>query len=211
MEHIASHPLRKLPDDARFLLSSHKRVVMPGRNGITIKTAKHSLLFYNEQTGKLPLNQPVLVWWHIEHPHLITVTDMKRQNPFLVRAHVLPATTATKEQFNAARADQAAHLKEAKALYGNIAHNLISTISRDTDHGPTTKQLGRFNRAAIEEIEAEESARNRTISTIRSEAAKTGARVDLSAIRNEQRVLEGMRLEAEAREEIERLKQEQKK
>lgn len=203
MEHIANHPLRKLPDDARFLLSSHKRVVMPGRNGITIKTSKHSLLFYNEQTGKLPLNQPVLVWWHIEHPHLITVTDMKRQNPFVVRAHVLPATTATKEQFNAARADQAGHLKEAKALYGNIAHNLISTISRDTDHGPTTKQLGRFNRAAIEEIEAEESARDRTISTIRTEAAKLGSRIDLSAVKNEKRVLEGLRLQAEARAEME--------
>jgi hypothetical protein len=76
-EMFARHqPLRKLPDDARFLLSTHRQRKKVRSNGVTITIRGQRRAFYNEALGAY-LGRDVLAWFNIEAPDILTVTDLK--------------------------------------------------------------------------------------------------------------------------------------
>jgi hypothetical protein len=136
--------LRKLPDDARYILATHRVRVKVRQEGIILKIRGKRLAFYNEQTGAL-IGRDVFAFYNIEQPDLLTVSDLNRQNFFTVKNHTLPAMSATKEQFAAVNADRAGHMARAKVIYGRIPHAERKFIVRDNAVDAETKELGRFH------------------------------------------------------------------
>lgn len=194
---ISRRPLRKLPEEARYILATHRKPVRVHQHGITIKIRGKELLYANEHTGPL-IGRDVLAFYNVEAPELLTVSDMKRQKFFTVPRIELPAMSATSEQFAQVHAQVRGHQAAARALYGEIRHDLVSTVTRDADHDEETRKLGQFHNAEVEAHTAQKSERTRKLSRIQKTAAITGATFN-GPIRNPDRVLQGQDLEAAVR------------
>jgi hypothetical protein len=143
---LDAKPLRKLPDDCRYLLATHRKTVTVRQEGIVLTIGQNKMLFCNEQTGPL-IGRKVFVYYNLECPDLLTVSDLNRQNYFTVKAISLPALSATKEQFSDVHSRIAGHQKAARAIYGRIQHPKIVTITRDSDTVtvPDIAALGEFH------------------------------------------------------------------
>ncbi|HOW64866.1 MAG TPA: hypothetical protein P5186_19880 [Candidatus Paceibacterota bacterium] len=189
---IQDRPLRRLPDEARYLLATHRFPVLVQKYGIALNIGGHRMLYANEHTGRL-IGQRVFAYYNIDHPDLLTVSDFNRQNFFSVKRILLPAMTATSEQFAEANAQIRDHQKTAKVIYGNLHHRVVSTIVRDNDHDEATKELGRFTNAQVEEHKAEKSSRTRKLNMIRQEAAVFGLTIS-GPVRNPDQRLKGIQL-----------------
>jgi hypothetical protein len=150
-------PLRKLPDDARYILATHRVRVRIHQEGIILKIRGKRLAFYNEQTGKL-IGREVYAYYNMEQPDLLSVSNLDRTEFFTVKNHTLPAMSATKEQFAAVNKDRAGHMASAKEIYGNIAHPERRFIVRDNCVDDESKALGRFHIEANSRFQQDQSA-----------------------------------------------------
>jgi hypothetical protein len=195
---LDKHPLRKLPDTARYLLATHCKKVHVRQEGIVLNIGKNRMLFCNDHTGPL-IGRDVLAYFNLEAPDLLTVSDLNRQNYFTVKAISLPALSATKEQFAAAHSQIAGHTKPAREIYGSIRHPRIATITRDNIAAPETAELGRFHNEATEQFKQEQMATMRTLRKIQLAAP---GRPLPENIRNPDRVLQGIEIEEQARARI---------
>jgi hypothetical protein len=193
-------PLRQLPDEARYLLATHRKTVRVHQHGIQLTIGKTKKLFCNEQTGAL-IGRDVFAYYNLECPDLLTVSDLNRQNYFTVKAISLPAMSATKEQFATVHRQINGHQKAARAIYGSIEHPRISTITRDMGAAPDVAALGEFHNTETERFQVEQTAVNRTLGKIQRKAAVVGVGIN-HTIRNPDRVLRGLELEQEARARI---------
>jgi len=209
-DYVSRFPLEKLPDEAQFLYASHKRVMKPRRDGsFLLEYGGTRRMFFNGQTGELSRTDDVIVWWHIEQPNLITITDRKGLNPFVVKEVVMKSSTATEQEFEEVRKLQKQCMEPGRVRFSNMQRNLINTITRDNSITETARELGRFNRQAIEEVEAEEKTKENQLKRIRKDAAEMGVGVNTSRLTNPDRVEEGLRREREIRERLENKKAEQ--
>ena len=91
------------------------------------------------------IGREVLAYYHVDFPHLLTVADLNRRNPFTVKRILCPAMSATSEQLKEARTQISGDRKAAKVIYGAIRHPIISTITRDNEQDPDTAALGEFH------------------------------------------------------------------
>jgi hypothetical protein len=190
-------PLRKLPDEARYLLATHCKKVRVRQEGILLTIGKNRMLFANDQTGPL-IGRDVLIFYSVETPELLTVSDLNRQNYFTVKALSLPAMSANKDEFAAVHAQIAGHTQAARAIYGAIPHQRIATITRDDSVTDAAAALGRFHNAETEQFQREATATRRTLGKIQRRAAADGIHIN-HVIRNPDRVLRGLELERQAR------------
>jgi hypothetical protein len=158
---------RKLPDEARYILATHRVRVAVRQEGIILTIRGKRLAFYSEETGKR-IGRDVFAFYNIEQPDLLTVSDLNRQNFFTVKHHTLPAMSATKDQFAAVNADRAGHMKTAKVIYGSIPHPERRFIVRDNMVDEETKPLGRFHNAQTARFQQEE----KTVANVRSSRQK---------------------------------------
>jgi hypothetical protein len=131
---------------------------------------------------------------------MLTVSDLNRQNYFTMRANTLPAMDATKEQFASVRARINGHQKHVRAIYGDIQHPKVSTITRDADATSPVSELGRFHIEETERFKEEMTTEKRTVAKIHRAADAAGIALP-AAIRNPERVLEGVEMERAWREE----------
>jgi hypothetical protein len=196
---LERRPLRQLPDDASYLLATHCTRVKVRQHGIGLTIGGNKMLFCNERTGQL-IGQDVLAFYNLDCPDLLTVSDLKRQNYFTVKAISLPAMTAAKEQFSEVRAAVAGHRKAAKTIYGSIQRPSAHIITRDDDVSEEEKELGRFVNQEAEQFKVEQTATRRTLRKIQTSAASLGVAVP-SNITAPDRFNEGLDLMREAREE----------
>jgi hypothetical protein len=196
---LDSKPLRKLPDDARYLLATHCKRVKVHQHGIVLTIGKDKVVFCNDQTGPL-IGREVLAFYNLECPDLLIVSDLNRQNYFTLKAVCLPAMRATKEQFAAVNAQIKGHQSAARAIYGAIEHPKIATITRDAAVTENASELGQFHNAETERFQQEKTATNRTLGKIQRRAA-TGGMAIRGNIRNPDRVLQGIEMEDAWREE----------
>jgi hypothetical protein len=200
-EMFAAHrPLRKLPDDARFLLASHRVRAKVKSNGLTIDIRGHRRSFYNEALGKYS-GRHVFAWFNLEQPDLLTVTDLDGKNPFSVKRHVLPAFDATDEQLAAVNRDRYGFMRPAKLRFDQINHPARRSIVNDDVVDDDAKALGARIRLDTEQHEAEQNNRQKQLGRLAraSEAAGIPMRLD---VRNPQRVLEAIQGEKELREDM---------
>ena len=65
--------------------------------------------------------------------------------------------TATREELQAVNKLRKAHMASAKGVFGDIRHEVISTLTRDNDHSAEEKEFGEFHNA-----EAAQFAHDRT-------------------------------------------------
>lgn len=196
-EAITRRPLRRLAVEARHILATHCQPTRVRQEGIVLTVRGQKFLYANEQTGAL-IGRDVFTYYNVECPELLTVSDMKRQNFFSVKRIELPAMSATGEQFAEVNAQIRGHRAAAKTLYGEIKHDLVSTITRDADHDAATKELGRFHNAEVEQHTQQKTERTRKLSKIQKASAALGAPVRAN-IRNPDRVLQGIELEQQMR------------
>jgi hypothetical protein len=194
---IARRPLRRLPAEARFILATHRQPVRVRQEGILLTVRGQKFLYANDQTGAL-IGRDVLAHYNVECPELLTVSDMKRQNFFTVKRIELPAMSATDEQFAEVHAQIRGHRAAAKALYGEIKHDLVATITRDNEHDQATKELGRFHNEQVQAHTQQKAERTRKLRKVQTAAAVAGAAVNPN-VRNPDRVLQGIELEQQMR------------
>jgi hypothetical protein len=192
---VENNPLRKLPDNARYLLASHCKRVTVRQEGIILTIGGERLAYYNKQTGGL-IGREVLAYYHVDFPELLTVSDLNLQNPFTVKRLLLPAMSATKEQLQAAHEAIGGHRRAAKVIYGGIRHPIISTITRDTEQDADTAALGEFHNRELAEFETERDASTRKLRKIQRTAAAAGIAAPRN-VRNPDRVQEGLERERE--------------
>jgi hypothetical protein len=194
---LDKQPLRQLPETSRYLLATHCKQVRVRQEGIVLSIGKNRMLYCNDQTGPL-IGRDVLAYYNLEAPELLTVSDLNRQNYFIVKAISLPALSASKEQFAAVHSQIAGHTRPAREIYGSIKHPRSFTVSRDTDASPATAALGEFHNAETARFKQEQSAENRTLRKI--QLASPGRPVPAN-IRNPGRVLRGIEIENDWRAE----------
>jgi hypothetical protein len=199
---LDARPLRKLPEEARYLFATHKQVVRVRQEGVILTVRGQRMLFCGERFGEL-IGQELIAFYNIECPGLLTLSDMSRQTYFSARRLELPAMTASREQLSTAHAQVGGHRKPAKAIFGNIRHSAIATITRDNQVDEATKDLGRFHQDQVEQFRAEKSANTRKLRQIQMDAASLGVTVN-PQIRNVDRVQAGIEWEKEIRERLAR-------
>ena len=191
-EEIRQRPLRQLPDEARYILSTHQKRVTVRQEGILMTIRGKQFLYFNEHTGPL-IGREVLAFYNLEMPELLTVCDMKRQNYFSVRRVELPGMSATRQQLEEVNRLRKAHMAHAKSIFGELRHEVVSTISRDTECSEESRSLGRFHNQRTAKAKAEKSATTRKLRSIQLQAAAEGIAVSPS-VRNPDRVQAGIEL-----------------
>lgn len=185
---LGSRPLKQLPEAARYVLSTHQKKIKVHQHGIKLTIRGKERLYYNEHTGPL-IGKEVLAFYNIEMPELLTVCDMNRQNYFSVKQIELPAMDATREQLEAVNRARKGHMAHAKGIFGQLRHEVVSTITRDGDHTEQEKELGRFHAEEMEKAKTEKSAATRKVKKARAEAAARGVSQSL-AERYPERILQ---------------------
>jgi hypothetical protein len=166
-KNFQSEPLVKLPPQARYLLSHHRRPVVVGRNGITLRFGKQNFVYRNEETGKLRGTR-VLAWFNPELPDLLAVTDMDRENCFTVeRAEEVPAMDAPSDILRREMGRVAAHNGYAQQRYRTLA-KIADLNARPTIMDQDTATLGGDIAEQREEILTERQARGKRVSAGRA-------------------------------------------
>ena len=176
-EAIRVLPLRKLADASRYILSTHQKKVTVQQEGIVLTIRGRRYLYYNERTGPL-IGREVLAFYNLEMPELLTVCDMKRQNYFSVKRVELPAMSATREQFEEVNNLRKGHMAAARVIFGELRHEVVSTVTRDNEHSEESRELGRFHNEQMDKAQAEKSERGRKIGQLQRELASEGIRLD---------------------------------
>ncbi len=183
------HPQRRLSMETRYLLATHcQRIRLTprqGREGIVVKIRGTDRTFANGKTGDWYHAgvKEVLTFYNIEQPDLLTISDVHRQEFFTVKELRLPAKSATREQLAEVASAKRAHLAPARAIFGQIKHDVVSTQTRDNEH-EEAKDLGRFHNAAVEQHKAEESEENKLKREINRLTDTLGApRTDFATLR----------------------------
>lgn len=189
-ESVLRAGLRRLPDDSRHLLSTHEKIVRlhPTRGiVITVPGQQSQICYQNEHTDRLlhARQRQVRVWVNVESPLLITACDMNRTQFFSAKGQAAPATSASREHLASLASDRRAGSATARAIFGQLQHEVVSTITRDDEHDDATKEAGRHVAIAAAEHHEQESAEQREIRSIRRRAGKLGRQItaDLSTPR----------------------------
>lgn len=183
IEGLKTRPMRKLADNERYILATHKQPVIVRNNGITLKIGKHRLVYCNEETGRR-MNQRVLAFYNIDNPDLLTCSDMDRQNYFSVRSVKAAAMNATPEEMATAQAAVNGHMKQVKALYGSLQHKIIATITRDDRTSSEVQELGEFHNRELERFKQERAAKSQQRRQLARAAETAGIPVDVQNVRN---------------------------
>jgi hypothetical protein len=196
---LRRRPLAQLTPETRYLLATHCVPTRLTPKGIILQIRGRRRCYANEDTGAWFARgvSKVLAFYNVERPELLTVSDLDRKKFIAVKALACPAMDASEEELAEVAGAKRAHLAPARAIFGGLPHDVISTIRRDNTHDETTRELGRFHNAAVAADEAAAETRARKLRQIER---KLGRRA--RGVQNPDRVLESFALEEEARAEI---------
>lgn len=194
-EMFADHaPLRKLPPDQLFRLSTHCQRVRVKSNGLSITVRGKRRFFFNTELAEKGLvGREVLAFYNVLEPDLLTVADLKLKEFVSVRQIVLPAFDATPEQLTAANRQRAGFMRPAKLRVDAIQHPVRKSITRDGAGDQATSALGEH---ILQETARHRAAKAETGSQLRRlDAAAAEAGFALPAdIRNPQSAQRGIEL-----------------
>ena len=98
--------------------------------------------------------------------------------------------SATREQLEEVNRLRKGHMAHAKGIFGDIPHEVISTVTRDNDHSDEDKELGRFHNQETERVRTEQTQRARDTTRARQKAAAAGFDPSRLRIKNPKRVAE---------------------
>jgi hypothetical protein len=165
-------PVHFGPED-RFLLAHHKKVSRVGVNGITLQFGRQKYVYRDRQTGPLR-GQQVLVWFDPEDPDVITVTDLKRRDPFEVeRAQDVPAIDPPEELLRRETAKANAHMRYAQERY-QVLKNEAPIPFRRTQMDPNLRNVGQQIEQGRKQRKQQKAAESRRSQSLQREAQKAG-------------------------------------
>ncbi|HEY3863776.1 MAG TPA: hypothetical protein VGO59_18015 [Verrucomicrobiae bacterium] len=174
-EMYAGHkPLRKLSDDQRFLLASHRQRVKVECDGINLTIRGKKRGFHSAELARLYLGSYVHAWYNVETPDLLTVTDLDMKNPITIRREVIPAFNASKEELSGAHRARNGFMKEARLRVDNIRHPVRNSITDDTVLDSDARAVGLHIRRQTEQFRIEENEHARLEGRARRAAEDIG-------------------------------------
>jgi hypothetical protein len=118
-------PRIRLSGSSRHLLATHKMRVRSSRNGISFRFGKEQFTYKSYETGKLR-GEELIVWFSVENPSIISVTNLKEDADTLFtveREIAVPGMDASPEVLEAALAQNDAHEAYRKGLYRAVSQN----------------------------------------------------------------------------------------
>lgn len=163
--------LKKLPNEARYILSTHRKYVTVRQEGILIKVRGIPHLYYNGHTGRI-IGRPVLAFYNIELPELLTVYDRQHKEYFSVQEVEASAMTALPEQLDAIRQLKKAHRAYAKGIFSELKPEVISTVVRDAEYTEEEKKFGEFHNRENEIFNNEKKEADNRLRKLQTEATK---------------------------------------
>jgi hypothetical protein len=171
-------PRIRLAGSSRHLLATHKMRARSGRNGISFRFGKQQFTYKSRETGELR-GQELIVWFNVENPSVISVTNLKEdpRTLFTVEREIsVPGMDAPPEVLEAALAQNEAHEAYRKGLYRAVSQNFSTGFAgrmfRQNLIDHKTAELGN----AMQKQHAK-------IKRLRSEERKRAAAIDRKAAR----------------------------
>jgi hypothetical protein len=194
---LQRRPLRKLPENLRYLLSTHKKPVKVHRHGIVLHIGGQEHHYFNDDAGRY-IGKRILAYYSVEHPELLTCSDLKRQHFFTVRRVVAPSVTATNEQLREAYSAKNGHLKFVRNLYDEIRHDFVANIIRDDQASEAVQAGGEFHNREVEQFKIEKTEQARQLRKLARVSRRTGIAIPAKNIRHPEHVAEAMEDEQQA-------------
>lgn len=156
---IKARALRQLGANARYLLSTHERVMPVTGQGIKYKIGGSEFVFWSPELEPYQ-HREIITRFNFEEPELLTCQPANGE-PFIVKARILPSTTATKEDLQEAAKARASWTRRGKLLYDTLPHPFRVSITRDNEQTVETRATGEFINAEMQAARREASQRKR--------------------------------------------------
>jgi hypothetical protein len=173
-------PRIRLAPSCRHLLATHKMRVRSGRNGISFRFGKEQFTYKSQETGKLR-GEELIVWFNVENPSAISVTNLKEdpRTLFTVEREIkVPGMDAPPEVLNAALAQNEAHEEYRKALYRAVSQNFSTGFAgrmfRQNLIDHKTAELGNAMREQHAAIKRQRIQTKKRAAAIERKAARLG-------------------------------------
>jgi hypothetical protein len=138
---MAKQPLRKLPAEMRYLLSTHRKEAVVGKDGIRVSISGKPM-WYSATGAGIGEGEKVVAYWDIEDRAQIYCTRLDGSEPFVARLLEAPSKTATKEEQAAMRAIQREHVGAVRDEYSQLKPYFLRTIARDEDFSRRDREMG---------------------------------------------------------------------
>lgn len=193
-------PLRRLSDESRFILASHRVRAKVKSDGITIEIRGRRRSFYNKALSPYH-GREVFAWFNIEQPDLLTVSTLDGKTFFSVKRQVLSAFDATDEQLKESNRERFGFMRAPKLLFDQIKHTARRSITRDDILDDEASALGRHIRQQTEQHETEQAEEKRAFNRLARVSDTAGVPMR-SGIRNPAAETEAIALELECRREL---------
>jgi hypothetical protein len=169
---IKDKPLRKLPDTARYKLSTHLRQLRVTEKGIRFEVGSKQLVFWGDEL--LPhMHKVISVRWNIEEPELLHCLP-PGGDVFTMKHRELPSWTATPEQLAETGAARNRWIRHGKTIFDRLPHKLVNTVTRDMEHGPEVHEVGAAIQRQTEEHREQKAAAEKTERRLASLAGTLG-------------------------------------
>jgi hypothetical protein len=173
-------PRIRLSGSSRHLLATHKMRVRSGRNGISFRFGKEQFTYKSYETGKLR-GQEWIVWFNVESPSVISVTNLKEdaETLFTVEREIkVPGMDAPPEVLEAALAQNEAHEAYRKGLYRAVSQNFSTGFAgrmfRQNLIDHKTAELGNAMREQHAQIKRQKNEKKKRAAAIERKAARLG-------------------------------------
>jgi hypothetical protein len=207
-EVTSKRPLSIIPKSAEYLLASHCKIRPVERDGsIILRTTRggEDRVFWDENTANLPVTKKVRVYWHIEEPSLVTVTDLKGRNPITLRERVIRSSTEAPETLAEIASVQGLIISNRRMIASDMPAETLNIVERASgEFSEEQHDLGERIVQQVEEKKAEVQLERRAIARIRRKAEARG--FDPRNIPHPEMFADGAALEEEAMRRIEEKK-----
>ena len=173
-------PRIRLAGSSRHLLATHKMRARSGRNGISFRFGKQQFTYKSRETGELR-GQELIVWFNVENPSVISVTNLKEdpRTLFTVEREIsVPGMDAPPEVLEAALAQNEAHEAYRKGLYRAVSQNFSTGFAgrmfRQNLIDHKTAELGNAMQKQHAKIKRQRSEERKRAAAIDRKAARLG-------------------------------------
>jgi hypothetical protein len=173
-------PRIRLDSSCRHLLATHKMRVRSGRNGIRFRFGREQFTYKSRETGELR-GQELIVWFNVENPSVISVTNLKEdpRKLFMVEREIkVPGMDAPPELLTAALAQNEAHEEYRKALYRAVSQNFSTGFAgrmfRQNLIDHKTAEIGNAMREQQAAIKRQRMEAKKRAAAIERKAARLG-------------------------------------
>jgi hypothetical protein len=148
-----SKPPSRLGANSWHLVAHYVRPVHVTKNGICFRIGSKSFVYRNERTGQ-DRGNTVLAWFDPECPEFLCVTDMNRQNPYLVERSTPVDFLADPGDpvFEREIARAASHSAYPRARYNVLKARFAPTFRRDMVDVETAGTGQEFQRLRTDKI-----------------------------------------------------------